>query len=366
MPKSSFVKLNTIYLYFSGYCNLNCKHCWIEPKFKNIRKALDTREIDLKYIFKALKEAKDIGLKSVKITGGEPFIRADIIDLLKWLKKNNLKISIETNGTLIRERAARAIRDADVAHISVSIDGPDRKTHEALRKVNGSFEEAIKGVKLIRKYNPKLSIQIITCLWRGNFKKAEEMIYFAEKLGANSIKFNPIQSIARADFMKKNQEILTVKEIIVLYKKIRKIKINKKFKIIFDIPPAFKPLDEFDKIYTCGIKNILGILSDGTVSMCGIGSVVDELNFGNIKYDRIKDIWKNNKIVKLLQKEIPDKLEGICGKCILKKLCLGKCRAEAYWYKGSFFAPYSFCQQAYEKGLFPETRINEYVNCNKV
>jgi len=341
--------LNTIYLYFTKYCNLNCRHCWIDPVYQKTETESERpKDVDLKYIFKALKEAKELGLKSVKITGGEPFIRGDIIDLLKWLKRNNLKITIETNGTLIEEKEAKAIKEANVSHIAVALDGPDKETHERLRGVSGSFEKAIEGIKLIRKNNLEIRIQVICCLWRGNIDKIKKMINFAQELGANSIKFNPVQHIARADKMEKKGDLLTIGEILKVHKKIQKFQ-DKKFRIIFDIPPAFKPLKNLPQdINTCGIKTLLGILGDGTISICGIGQTVKDLVMGNIRNTKIRDVWENNKILKMIREDIPEKLEGVCGICILKKLCLGKCRAEAYWTGGSLLAPLSFCQQAYE------------------
>jgi radical SAM protein with 4Fe4S-binding SPASM domain len=50
-------------------------------------------------------------------------------------------------------------------------------------------------------------------------------------------------------------------------------------------------------------------------------------------------------------------LEGVCGKCIFKRTCLGMCRAVAYPRTRSFVTPFGFCQEALEKGLFPKTRL---------
>ena len=49
--------------------------------------------------------------------------------------------------------------------------------------------------------------------------------------------------------------------------------------------------------------------------------------------------------------------DGICGRCMLRSYCLGKCRAQAYYDSGSLLAPLSFCQVAYEEGLFPQSRL---------
>lgn len=63
--------LQTIYLYLTDYCNLKCRHCWIEPKSfnkNNLKGYINYEELK-----KCIKEAKEIGLKSVKLTGGRAF-----------------------------------------------------------------------------------------------------------------------------------------------------------------------------------------------------------------------------------------------------------------------------------------------------
>ena len=58
-----------------------------------------------------------------------------------------------------------------------------------------------------------------------------------------------------------------------------------------------------------------------------------------------------------LRERVPNRMEGICGKCILKGVCLGACRADAFVLSGSLGTPFWICQEAYEKGLFPEQRM---------
>jgi SynChlorMet cassette radical SAM/SPASM protein ScmF len=365
MRKNAKNKLTAIYLYFSGYCNLNCRHCWINPTYvdNNITLNNTKEDIDIYYICKALTEAKTLGLKSVKITGGEPFLRKEIIEMLEWLKKNKINISIETNGTLIGEKEAKALRNNKVSFIAVSLDGPDAKTHEELRGGKESFLSTLEGIKRIKKYNPELKLQIICSLWKFNRNKMKDMIDLCRELGIDNLKINPILNISRADSMKRKGKLLTIREILntrdIMNNYLADKKLKNTFKLIYDIPPAFKNIEELKNAADCrcGIESILGILGDGTISICGIGSVVKELSMGNIKDNRLKEVWENNSILRKIRNNMSSKLEGICGKCLMKHYCLGKCRAEAYWSEKSLLSPYTFCKVAYDEGLFPETRL---------
>ena len=356
LSDASGYTLATVYLYFK-YCNLRCRHCWINPPYSSTR-ALRSDELEMGAIISGLDECRELGMKSVKITGGEPFSREDVFELLAYLKKNSIKINMETNAVLIRQREAVALKEAGVGQVAVSLDGPNAHIHESLRGVDGSFDDALKGINALIKEG--VNLQIITCLWRGNIKEVKDTVTFAASLGASSVKINPIHAIARAGSMERSNETLNVKETIDFYNYFAgEFKEDKPVKVIFDIPPAFRPMKNAgrERFGSCGIFNILGILGDGRISICGIGSVADALVLGRIGEDKIKDIWHNNSVLKDIRANVPSRLEGICGRCIFKGYCLGKCRANAYYLRGSVIAPLDFCQAAYEEGLFPGSRM---------
>ena len=348
--------LSTVYIYFK-YCNMRCRHCWINPPYSD-KPAIKNDEVSIDEIISALEECRKLGMRSVKLTGGEPFTRKDIFTLLDYLKKNEIKITLETNGTLIKEREAKALKDAGVWHTGVSLDGPNDEIHSSLRGVGGSFDDAIRGIKALRKEG--LNVQVITSLWKGNKAHIKSTIIMAKALGASSVKINPINYIERGAKLRQDGEVLSVKETIEFYHELSTETEKKGIGgVLFDIPPAFQPVKamRFERLNTCGIFNILGILGDGSISICGIGSSRDTLVLGRITKDRIEDIWCSNAILKEIRECVPSKLEGICGRCIMKKYCLGKCRAEAYYAEGSLLAPLGFCQTAYEEGLFPKSRM---------
>lgn len=349
-------RLSTVYLYFK-YCNLSCRHCWINPPFSE-EITVNDDEASLDEIICALEECRSLGMKSIKLTGGEPFLRKDIFGLLDYLNKNNLRITVETNATLIRQEEARALKAANVWHVAVSLDGPDAVTHEALRKTAGSFNDTIQGIKALKETG--LNLQVITCLWKGNRDKIQATARLAKELGANSLKINPIHRISRAQGMDEGAETLDVKEVLEYYNELDQMLDEEPLiKVIFDLPPAFRIIknQQLEQLCACNLLHILGILGDGRVSLCGIGSSSETLVLGEIGKNRIKDIWENHPTLRELRDNVPQNLTGVCAKCMLKYYCLGKCRAEAYYTQGSLLAPLSFCQAAYEQGLFPQSRL---------
>jgi radical SAM protein with 4Fe4S-binding SPASM domain len=83
---------------------------------------------------------------------------------------------------------------------------------------------------------------------------------------------------------------------------------------------------------------------------------VPELIYGHIETEQLEDIWLHSPGILKLRETIPDRLEGICGQCLMKNLCLGSCVAHTYYDTGTFNAPYWFCSRAVEQGLFPASR----------
>ncbi len=349
--------LHSLYLYVAGSCNLACKHCWIEPKFQNSGSGSGLF-VDLDDVKKVVKEAKPFGLRNVKLTGGEPLLHPQIRDLIGIIVEEKVKITIETNGILVDKSMADFLKQSGiVSFISISLDGADAKTHDNLRGVVGSFKQAVDGIRNLVKvgYKP----QVICTLHKGNFNQAESVIKIAEELGCGSVKFNHIQRIGRGERFADDNG-LEIEEILEQQKYLEKnVAPNVKLLIHYGVPFAFYSLKRLQNknLGRCTVKNILGMLSNGDLSLCGIGTSVPDLIYGNIKKDSIENVWTNSPGLIKLRKMIPGEFKGICAKCIHKEYCLGSCIANNYFQTKELNAPYDFCERADELNLFPKSRI---------
>ncbi|NQT32151.1 MAG: radical SAM protein [Candidatus Omnitrophica bacterium] len=356
--RSTEATLSCLYINPTSFCNLSCSHCWLSPPVKN---ELDHQENELSVdeIIKVVEEAKELGLSSIKLTGGEPLLRKDLYDLFKFCSESKISVRIESNGTLISKDMAKMFKKFNVDNVSVSLDSFLEEVNDKFRGKKGAFKEALKGIKHLR--DEGISTLVIMSLYKENLEGFEEFLTLMQDLDVRLVKINPICPIGRGENMHKAGKVPTIKEILDFNEKLGFIRDSFKGSIDIDIPIAFRSLDEINRgqVGVCAIKNILGILSDGSVSICGIGYVDDDLVFGNVRdgSSKLEDIWLSNKIIKNIREDIPGKLEGICGICVFKKRCLGACRAQAYHDSGSLTAPLWFCQMAYEEGLFPQTRI---------
>jgi SynChlorMet cassette radical SAM/SPASM protein ScmF len=245
--------------------------------------------------------------------------------------------------------------------VSVSIDGADAETHEAIRGVTGSFQAACQAVHNLVAVG--IRPQVIFSVMRENAGQVEEIVRMAEDLGAGSVKFNVVQPTARGESMHLSQKTLSVAELIKLGRYVeRELAPTTRLRLFFDYPQAFRPLSRIasvDGCAVCGIFGILGVTAGGHYALCGIGEQVPELVFGEVGTDRLEDVWREHPVLKSMREGLPDRLEGICSRCLMKRRCLGSCVAQNYYSAGRLWAPFWFCRQAEEAGLFPMSRLGK-------
>lgn len=348
--------LSSLYLYLSDRCNLRCRHCWISPEFSNEAQS----GVPLAWLKKIIHAARDLGLASVKLTGGEPFLYREIRPLLKFLAAEDLTVYIETNGSLLNASLVNHLRHCAPGLISVSLDGASPAVHDSIRGVRGCFEATRKGLRILTEAG--LPVQVIMTLQRKNCEEIPNLIALCEEIGAESLKINHLLPCGRARQRFEHRENLPLEELIALYNEVdRRWARRSNLEIFFDLPVAFRSAQDlrYRGINECRIFNILSVLANGDYSICGIGQCAEELRLGSVYTDSLEHLWTDHPILKDLRASLPAQLEPPCRDCIFRYQCLGSCRANAYVVSGSLQAAYFLCMDYKASGRFPGSRIVE-------
>jgi len=347
-----------IYFYLTEGCNLRCRHCWIEPKFEAGSPRHACLDVDL---FRSIiGQAKPLGLSAVKLTGGEPLLHPGIESVLEIVREENLQLTMETNGTLCNPGLARAMASCREPFVAVSLDGADAETHEWVRGVPRCFDAAVAGIRHLAEAG--IRPQVIMTVMRCNVAQLEKVVRLAEVLGAGSVKFNIVQPTSRGLKMHRSGETLSVEELVELGERVEnELSAGTRLHLFFSHPIAFRPLGRmFGRDSTgcgvCGIHRILGVLADGSYSLCGIGTTVPELVFGHAGLDPLSGVWRENAVLKDIREGLPGRLHGICGDCVMRDICLGSCIAQNYVSSRELWAPFWYCEEAQRAGLFPSSR----------
>jgi len=162
-PTAHFDFLETLWFQISGtLCNLRCNHCFISCSPDNhTLEMMETREV-----FRYLDQAKELGVKEIYYTGGEPFIHKDILDILERTLRD-FPTSVLTNGLPINDQRADRLKRLSEGsryslEIRISLDDHDEKRNDAVRG-KGTFRQVLNTYKRLyeRDFLPILTVSEI-------------------------------------------------------------------------------------------------------------------------------------------------------------------------------------------------------------
>jgi radical SAM protein with 4Fe4S-binding SPASM domain len=178
--KPLYVKIKLVWT-----CNLRCGMCnhWREKQERPLH-------IDQ---FKAIvDELAELGCQKIHITGGEPTLYSDLVELIRHIREHDIRVNMTTNATLITKDKARALADAGLHRVNVSIDSPERKIHDKVRGVKGAWKKTTKGVGFLRRRLKKGQVCINTVVGRSNYQSLAGLPDLARDLGANQLNLIPL------------------------------------------------------------------------------------------------------------------------------------------------------------------------------
>ena len=321
--------------------------------------------LPLETMHQAIQEALPLGLRAVRLGGGDPLLHPQIHALLDLLESFEVSLSIETGGAGMNQALAAHLARLPQTRIMIGLSHLADPPHNGGNGRSSTFETAVQAARLLS--DAGLPPQIILLLTRQNASQLTNAIQLAEKWGARSVQFvtaQPEPSLHQASW---NPNLLTVEELIALGRKVeRELASSTRLSLIFDQPLAFRglqPQTRLDSQEHCTVLNSLSVLVTGEYALCGLASATspgaDGLIFGKVGADPLARIWFEHPILLALHEGMPERLEGVCGRCMLKSACLGHCVAGNYLRSGSLWGPYWFCEAAERAGLFPAGRLIE-------
>lgn len=340
---------NLIVLYISETCNLRCSMCNIwesRNKFGEIARETPFSIKDIENIVKQVESFKPM----FYFIGGEPTLNHDLIRIISYIHKKRMITSLTTNGWLLPD-FARPLFDSGLDFISVSLDGPNPETHDKGRGVSGVFERATDGIRklvALKKKNhsifPNIKINTVIAPW--NVDKLESIIILAKNLGVDEMSFQNF-SFFGEKIQKLNNSYVDIKKTgkIIMGMKIEgetpfsETKIKK-------ITNFLKSLPRLSKKYGLSLLNIpfvnnyeeyyKGMLPTPAHSWCydpwhvatirGSGDleVCQGYIVGNIKKNKLMDLWNNEKyryFRKIIKKE---HVTPACYRCCNLNACFNR------------------------------------------
>jgi len=299
--------------FITARCNLRCNHCF----YKNTLDSKDPGEIDLKRINNYTKEFGSILWYA--LGGGEPFIRSDLHEIYKIVKKNNRPkiFTIPTNGWYVEKNFQTTLRMLQLSKgegsiiIQFSIDG-EEEMHDSIRG-NKSFQkvkDSIARLKPLQDIYKNLYFSIITVVNNENYNIYPEFIDKLIAMGTNQININlfryseyihpplPSKTIEKYKLAVERYEVYMKKNVLKKYNffgaKLMRIKEALQKDLIYDVAKH----DKFVTPCTAGTLSYV-VWEDGRVNPC---EILDD-TIGNVNSDYIeKDLFSSKKAKKLRQR----------------------------------------------------------------
>jgi len=161
-------------------CNFHCQHCDITK----LRRKNQNRSFTSNDVKELSRQADEMGLAHIVITGGEPLIFPDFDEIVEAIDPQKFYITSDTNGWLLDDRRAQHLKNIGVDKIQLSLDSLDPAGHDEFRRKKGSYERCIKAIDAAQKAG--LNIIIQTVVWKQRVR-SKEFIDFLEFLNGKGV-----------------------------------------------------------------------------------------------------------------------------------------------------------------------------------
>lgn len=295
-------------------CNLNCIHCYNRTSV-DYSEMMSLEQIDL-----IISKSLPYGLERVYLTGGEPLLHPDLINILSYLarKYKSIEIGITTNGLLLTEKLLNEINSCGNIVIQISVDGVSKKTYEEIRGKN-TYDSFISGFNLLRS-SRALKKTARTCISTVNYKEVADIYKLCVEAQIEP-SFIFVNKMGNATKQWKRLELNTAQKISV----VDKINLlNKQYNYSISAPiPTYKC--NFTQLLSKENGDYgawgLSIRSDGRVSCC---QYLYDFPIGNIFIDSIENMFQGNtflSFVSIAKKRKEYHENVICASCSINQLC---------------------------------------------
>ena len=328
----------------TGKCNLNCRHCFMAADNTPLM-----TEFSWDQALNLLDGIEKTGIQTISLTGGEPMIHPNFIDIVKECSKRKIRINeIITNGTFITEEILDIFISLNCFPLfKVSFDGLNH--HDWMRGLKGIEDKTIKIVKLLHEKGFRVRIQMN--LHKGNVDTALDTLIMFDKMGVEELRL--IRTTEAPRWQENGKDLcLDLEDYYNISLKITKdyIATNPQMSIDIWMFLLFWPkekkyhlrtveggVDKYrDSFPVCGgNRGMVAIIANGNIVPCNQMSgrlEQDGISMGNVHVTPLSQLLREGIYLDNVTYTVGQLRENNieCQNCEYWKLCMGGCRACAY------------------------------------
>ena len=332
--------ISSLQFELSSRCNERCIHCYIPNDKKNHGFDMPTAKVK-----SIIDEFAAMGGIHVTLSGGEAFLHKDIIEIARYCREKDLKISILSNLISLKDDQIKALKEVNLSLIQVSLYSMDPEIHDFITTVKGSFERTKASIeKLVAADIP---IQISCPIMKANRIGYDKVLDYAHKLKVKAQ--TDYIMMARSDLDTENlANRLSLEETEELLRDIIEHDIRYREETLQQLPITDEikfNLERFMKQPVCGVGyDNCCITANGDVYPC---AGWQDYVLGNVYKQTLKEIWEESERVKELRK-ITQASFPQCLECEARDYC-ARCLVRNYNESGGdmFAVNHHFCDVAF-------------------
>ncbi len=263
-------------------CNFNCQHCCITK----LRRKPGERCFTIADVKELSRQADEIGLAHIVITGGEPLVFPDFDEIVKAIDPKKFYISSDTNGWFLNEKRAMHLKEIGVDKIQLSLDSLSEEGHDAFRRAKGSHARALRAIDAAKKAGLNIIVQTVVTKQRLhsqefldfltflNGKGVPVFVTYAKPVGAWEGHFEGLVTREDMDYMRE---------------------LEKKYNVFTHLTPSYGL-----NLGCIAVKRMVSITKYGDIMPCPYMHT----SLGNFFKEPLKDIIKRGMKIKYFGKYV--------------------------------------------------------------
>ncbi len=297
-------------------CQNDCIHCYAGGPH-------ETPELSTQQWKQVIDKLSDIGVFIITFTGGEPTLREDLPDLLKYAQEKGIVTGLITNGRKLKDQSyVKLLEKAGLDFVQVTIESHKSEVHDKMTNAVGSWTETVAGIK--NAVNSEIYVSTNTTLSKNNAEDFLQTVNFIKSLGVAAFGCNSLIYSGKADSISQ-KFALTTEALTMLLPEIHEKANEINLKFLWYTPTQYCQLNPIQ--LGLGIKSCTAAMINACVSTNGdvfpCQSYFESL--GNILTEPWEKIWDSPLAVKLRNR---DYVELKCTECPQLQECGGGCPLE--------------------------------------
>jgi AdoMet-dependent heme synthase len=358
MPKMDFDRSPFLVIWETTQaCDLACLHCRAEAQ-----PCRDVGELSTLEAMRLMNEVRRFGRSLFVLTGGDPFKRPDLVDLVAHGVRIGLRMGLTPSATpLVTREALERLRDVGLARLAISLDGPTPESHDHFRGTSGSFRRSLEI--LGDAWELGLSTQVNTTVTGSSVGSFEAMADLVDGLGVDLWSVFFLVPTGRA----RPEDVASAEEFEEVFHRMYDVAARRRFDVKSTAAPHYRRVTLQRQVeerragereaapdpLTAGPGFHLGTGGDrargvndgnGFLFVSHRGEIFPSgflpVSAGNVRHDDVVEVYRESPLFRALRD--PDRLGGKCGVCEFRTVCGGS-RARAWAVTGDPLAQEPYC-----------------------